>query len=168
MIREATETDTPRLVDMARDFLHYTPYGRLLAPTHAQLVAFVETIRTLGVILVWEGGIEIEGMIGLVCLPHPVDGTLIAEEIAWWVSTDLRGSHIGPSLLTAAEAWSRQKCARAIKMVAPASSRVGRFLTHQGYAPIETAFYKELLDEHGGLHDHGTDWARRRRGSRRE
>jgi GNAT superfamily N-acetyltransferase len=144
MIREATDDDTPRLIDMAQHFLLMTPYGRMLTPTTEQLAAFVETIRTMGVIIVAERLARVEGMIGLVALPHPMDGTLYAEEIAWWVEPTYRGGSIGPRLLKAAELWARQKNARALKMVAPTGTTVGAFLTHHGYRAVETAYYKGL------------------------
>lgn len=143
-IREATDDDGQRLVDMAQHFLLMTPYGRLITPSLDQLVGFVEMIRTLGVILVAERLGRIEGMIGLVALPHPIDGSLVAEEIAWWVEPAYRGGTLGPRLLVAAEGWSRQKCARVLKMVAPTGTTVGDFLTHRGYRAVETAYYKGL------------------------
>lgn len=143
-IREAHDGDTDRLVDMAQHFLLMTPYGRMLSPSREQLLTFVEMIRTMGGIFVAERLARVVGMIGLVVLPHPIDGTLVAEEIAWWVEPAYRGGSIGPRLMTAAESWARQKNAAALKMVAPTGTTVGDFLTHRGYRAVETAYYKGL------------------------
>lgn len=143
-IRDATAGDTPRLVDMAQHFLLSTPYGQMFTPSRAQLEAFVEAIRTLGVIIVAERLERLEGMIGLAVMPHPIDGTLYAEEIAWWVEPTYRGGSVGPRLLKTAEAWAGRKNARGIRMVAPTGSTVGGFLTHRGYRAVETAYYKGL------------------------
>lgn len=144
-IRHATPDDVPRLVDMSRHFLASTAYGRLLIPTTEQLEAFVVLILTHGGALVAEVDGQVEGMIGVVALAHPITQELVAEEVAWWVEPDYRKGTIGPRLLQAAEDWASVKGVTVLKMVAPAKSDVGKYYERHGYTAFETAFVKVLM-----------------------
>lgn len=144
LIREATDADVPRLIDMSQRFLLQSTYGTLLAPTRAQLEVFVGLIRQLGTVLVGERLERVEAMLGLYVVPHPIDGQLVCEEAAWWVEPAYRGGSVGPRLLEAGEAWARRKNAVVLKMAMPTDNPVGGFLTRRGYRAAETVYYKGL------------------------
>ena len=150
-IRDGELADLPRLIEMAENFLMLTTYGGLLIPAPGKLEAFVELILTHGKAIVAEVPHperpeywQLVGMIGLVALPHPITGQLIAEEVAWWVEPHSRKGTIGPRLLQAAEDWASVKGVTVLKMVAPAGSDVGTYYERRGYKALETAFVKVI------------------------
>lgn len=143
-VREATLADVPRVVEMAEHFLEDTAYGQLLARPWT-LEQLVHTVLEVGVILVVEVAGKLEGMIAIAAVPHPANGIVIAEELAWWVEPAWRSSTIGPRLLVAAELWTTSKRVSMLKMVAPHGSGVAGYYEHRGYVAVETAFVKKLL-----------------------
>lgn len=144
-IRAATLDDVPRLHVLTAHFLASTPYGALLrAPSEVRLFELVETILELGVILVAEIDEQIEGMIALAALKHPISGDLYGDELVWWVEPAHRGATIGPLLLDMAEAWARSKGCVLLKMVAPSGSPIGDFYQRMGYQAVETAYQRTL------------------------
>lgn len=148
-IREATEDDAFRLVEMTTRFLLSSSYGSMMRPTPEQTHAFVLRVMELGVVLVAEAEVLLQewvivGMIGLVLVPHALACELHADEIAWWVEPEWRGSTLGPKLLRSAEQWATTKGAKACKMVAPAGTDVGAFYKRVGYVEVETIYAKQL------------------------
>jgi len=145
VIREATVADTDRLVEMTMRFLTTTDYGRLLGVNVTCIRKLVSLVLQHGVVFVgetWKH--ELIGMIALTALPHLLTGEAFAEEQAWWVEPEHRGGSLGPRLLAAAEAWSRENNLKMIKVVAPEGGDVGKFYTKLGYHAIETAYVKAL------------------------
>lgn len=154
-IREATAADVDRLVAMALQFLEATRYGELLGRSPDALRTLIEVVLEHGVGFVAEAvvpvpvgfspvSVQLVGMIGVVAVPHPMNGRLYCDELVWWVEPGSRYVGVGPALKRAVEAWARSKNCSMIKMVAPAGSRVGRFLEHDGYEAYETAYFKVL------------------------
>ena len=145
MIREATAADTNRLVEMTTRFLLTTRYGDLIQPNPACIRKLIALVLEHGVIFVGETWkLELIGMIALTALPHLLTGEPFAEEQAWWVEPEHRGGSLGPRLLAAAEAWSRESGLKMIKVVAPEGGDVGKFYTKLGYHAVETAYVKAL------------------------
>lgn len=87
---------------------------------------------------------EIVGMLALLAAPHPMTGEWQAEEIAWYLESEARGSSAHKRLHDEAEAWARSKGCSMIKMVAPHGSPVGSYYARRGYVPVETSWYKAL------------------------
>lgn len=160
-IRESTVADHVRLALMAGEFLKLTPYGRFFPPDPGRLREMIETVQRVGVILVaeledtdirhnalnaphWRPGELIVGMLALVVVRPAWADHWYGDEVVWWVDQAYRGGAVGPALLEAAERWALAKKATMLKMIAPADSAVGRFLEHQGYTPLETAYLKLL------------------------
>jgi GNAT superfamily N-acetyltransferase len=149
VIREATLDDLPRLLELAERFHASTIYASLVpwapAAVEALMVAVIAQQNSIiGVVFVAELDGRIEGMLGLVALPHPMSGQLCAEELAWWVEPEHRKGTIGPRLLVTGIDWCRQKMARVLKLVAPAGSTVGTFYRRWGAVEVETAYLMDL------------------------
>lgn len=161
ILREATEADTPRVVEMAARFLLDSQYGELFdnATTPAAIGAMVKQCLHFGTIIVaeleaddprWVQGVErtpaaaLVGMLAILCVPHPFTGRKYADELAWWVEPRHRGGIIGPKMLWAAEDWATRNGANMVKMVAPAGSAVGAFYERSGYKAVESAYIKTI------------------------
>lgn len=150
-IREATEADIPRLIEMAVRFLLESRYGETFdnAATPDAIGRLVRQVLTFGTIFVAENDIgpgaqAVVGMLAIVIVPHPLTGKNYADEIAWWVEPNARGGTIGPKMLRAAEQWATTNGANMVKMVAPSGTSVGEFYEKLGYEVVETAYIKTI------------------------
>ena len=148
-IREATLDDLPRLLELAEHFHASTIYASLVPWAPAAVEALMVQVITqqngiVGVVLVATVDNSIEGMLGLVVLPHPMSGQLCAEELAWWVEPEHRQGTIGPRLLVTGIDWCRQKGAVVLKLVSPSGSTVGTFYKRWGAVEVETAYLMDL------------------------
>lgn len=145
MIREATLTDGPRLLEMSLRFLQTTIYAELAPPDPMTLVNLICIVLEKGIVYVEElADGTLVGMIAIIPLPHMLTGKQYGDEVAWWVEPEHRKSRAAYRLLCAAEAWSRQKGLSVLKLVAPAGSDIGQFYEHRGYVLVESAYQKVL------------------------
>jgi len=171
IVRQATEADELRLVEMMTRFLLSTPYGRWVQPTPEQSLEFVQLILKIGGVFVVErdsgrrvpgvcvdidgnewhapGGCDVckpvlVGMLAGIIAPHPMHGEMHADEVAWWVEPEHRGGRAAYRMLRSFEEWARQNGAIVVKMVAPTGSAVGGFYQRLGYSPVECMFAKRL------------------------
>lgn len=151
MIREATSDDVPRIVELVLEFIRTTPYAAVIAESPERIAGLARMLLDgLGVIYVAElnetawGPAYIVGFIAIAELEQPLTGIRIAEELAWFIDPNHRSGRAGYHLLRSAEAWARQKGLHMLKMVAPSNTDVGRFYSRVGYAPLETAYIKQL------------------------
>jgi GNAT superfamily N-acetyltransferase len=147
MIREATEADTDRLVQMATRFLESsTTYGAILPPDPARVASLVAACLAVGVIVVAESrdGVLV-GLLGVVHVTHPFSAAQFVEEQAWWVEPEYRRGTVGPRLVNYVLEWARVQGLQFVKMGAPADApQVGLFYERLGFKAVETAYVKEL------------------------
>jgi GNAT superfamily N-acetyltransferase len=144
MIRPATVTDVPRIVEMVGHFIGSTPYGRVLQFMPSAVAELAEMILEHGIILLAERDGEVVGMLGALPMVDPVSRQPMVDELVWWVEPAHRSGMTGPRLLRALEEWARQKRLSLCKMVAPVGTNVGEFYVRSGYTPIETSYLKRL------------------------
>jgi GNAT superfamily N-acetyltransferase len=148
-IREATEQDTARLVEMATHFMKATAYGDLFVPDPVRLAAQVAMCFRYGVIVVAEdkGGViaAMIAVLGVTYDTNPCTTAEYAEEQAWWVEPEYRSGTVGPRLLNHVREWARARGLAFLKMGAPQNApAVGAFYERLGGRPVETAFVFEL------------------------
>ncbi len=151
-IRQATIDDVVPLAMMGMAFIDSTQYPMVFGhATELSVGTMLMQLLALPPALgeAWMGVAEdrrgIFGALVGVDMPHPLMPVRVFDEIGWWVEPSRRGHQAGPRLLQAAEGWARTRGLRFIKMVAPAASpAVGSFYARRGYAPLETAWFKEL------------------------
>lgn len=143
MIREATLSDVPAMVEMGQRFARTAPYRGVLHENPIQMAAMGTSLieSEAGTILVLERSGVLIGMIGMICTPHFMSGEMFAGEVFWWVDPGERGG--GVRLMKSAEEWAAAQGAKTMQMVAP-TDRVGRLYARMGYAPTETTFQKAL------------------------
>lgn len=144
MIREATNADVPKLVEMGVRFLRLYYAGKL-KENREQMGKTVTALLTnpQGRMLVYENGNGIEGMLGLLVFPHYFSGEKVAGELVWWVDPEARG-RAGMELLKQAEAEARALGAKWMQMVSP-TERTAKLYERLGYAAIETTYQRSLL-----------------------
>lgn len=153
-IREARDTDKPRLLELAQHFMDSSAYGKLLRPAPGMVAQVIDLVFEHGKVFVaeaatWTGNVEtaplVVGMLGVVVVPHPVTGEDFVDEVAWWVEPAWRTGTTGPRLLRYMEHWAVTQGLHMVKMVSPADSPdVGEFYRRSGYMAAETAWVKVL------------------------
>jgi GNAT superfamily N-acetyltransferase len=141
MIREATEQDIPRIIEMGLRFNQNSPYKSLLLADSAQMRDLAGKLIPAGGILISEQGEKAVGMIGFYVYPHFLSGETVAGEIFWWMEPENRGH--GKDLLRAAEARARAAGAKKMQMIAP-DERVGVLYRRLGYGYVESTYQKSL------------------------
>lgn len=141
-IREATEADVARIVEMGRRFRRETVYQRV-PENVAQMTWLAHGLiaAEAGTILVAERDGALIGMLGLLVYSNPISGEWTAGELFFWVEPEHRG--YGVRLLRRAEAWAVGHGASRIQMIAP-TPEVETFYARLGYAAVEVAYDKAL------------------------
>lgn len=145
LIRPATFADVPRIVEFVVHFIRGTRYAHFIGIDRVRIANLADVvIADLGVVLLAEHRGEVVGMLALAALVQPLTGTIVVEELAWWVEPEHRGGRHAYRLLCAAEDWTRQNGHSVLKMLAPSDTVVGEMYVRRGYVPIETAYLKQL------------------------
>jgi GNAT superfamily N-acetyltransferase len=143
VIRDATEDDIPRLVEMGARFLTETVYRGRVGVNPAAMARTVAMLIRLptGVVFVTEEDGVVVGMIGLLLFENPISGELTAGELFWYVVPEHRGH--GVRLLKRAEQWARAEGAQQVHMIAP-TPEVGQLYDRLGYGYLEAAYQKAI------------------------
>jgi GNAT superfamily N-acetyltransferase len=141
-IREATDADTPRLVEMAIAFIAESRYQELIPQDLPSIHALIAHLLGTGTVIhVADLGIELVGMIGVKKVAWAFGP--ICDEAVWWVEPEHRG-RIGMQLLREAEKWAIANGCIGIKLIAPSGSDIGKLYERCGYEPIETTYFRRL------------------------
>jgi GNAT superfamily N-acetyltransferase len=143
IVREATIDDVPAIVATGQRFIRGSVYRDLIGENPEQLGAFATWLleQPDGAIWVLEHDGTVRGLLGATAFVHPMDGTLTASEMCWWVDPDVRGH--GLKLLRAFEAWARTRGAHKTLVVAPTPD-VERLYERLHYAKVETSYERIL------------------------
>ncbi len=94
-----------------------------------------------GIIFVLDNEGEIAGGIGGMAIPDCITGILSATEAFWYTRKEHRGQ--GLRLLTAYEAWAKERGCKKVRMVHLSDlmpDRLRRFYEKRGYREIETTY----------------------------
>jgi len=141
MIRAATASDVPRLVEMGRRFRSETGYAKVLAENPQKMTELATQLTESGGLLVAERNGALVGMLGYVIFPHFISGEVTCNEAFWWVEPEHRGE--GVRLLREAEKCARASGARVMAMIAP-NARVANIYRRMGYEFVEAAYQRTL------------------------
>lgn len=162
ILRPATLTDRAAVVALACAFHGSSPYARLLTVDPERLGAQFDVALQIGTVIVADaadvpkGTPSLVGFLALAALDHGLSGDRYAEEMGWWVEPAYRAGQLGPQLFRHAEHWARLNGCQFLKVSAPVMQRVarlrredpiGHFYEIQGYAPVETAYFKRLTPQ---------------------
>lgn len=144
-IRDAAESDLPRIVEMTQAFIRETAWGERVADNPEHFTAAARRVMDEGRMFLAEAEDgNVVGMLAGYVFFHPVTGQRIGAELIWWVDPDARGSGAGRTLFEAAETWAREEGATAMQFSAYRDERLEELYRRLGYAPYEVVFQKEL------------------------
>jgi len=145
MIREASEGDIPKIVELGRRFLLEGPYRDHLKDDPEALrnaaLSFLQNPQAK--ILLFREGTQTVGMLIFLLFPHYFTGEATAGEIVWYVIPEARGGMAGLRLLNAAERLASSLGAKRMQMVAP-TDRIAELYKRRGYGFIESTYQREL------------------------
>ena len=143
-IREAKESDIPRIVELGSLSLIEGPYRGIIKdkPHTAELAAKVIESKD-GVILLYENGKKIIGLLAFIIYPHIFTGELTAGEIMWYVEANERKGGAGIHLLWEAEKKAKAMGAKYMGVTSP-TTEVSAIYSRFGYKQLEISFLKEL------------------------
>lgn len=148
MIRLATPSDIPVVVDMAKRFISFAPHGKMANATTESLEQAAVTIIEHGAIFLAEVNGQIAGMLWAFITPiWFAQHTPCATELAWWVEEEHRGGIAAIRLVRAFEEWAKAQgasMATMCDMVVEGQPPVGDIIMRLGYVPSERTFVKEL------------------------
>lgn len=152
MIREATESDMPELVRMARHFHSLTSYSSILpfcqSSFETAITNFISSPEAE--VLVADGGEvgRVHGMVAGILSPQWWNHSLLTgQELFWWVDEDARAGRSGIGLLVAIESWAKERGAKAFSMIHTpnlAPKRLEKFYRKRGYREWDHVWTKEM------------------------
>lgn len=135
MIRKATVSDIPRLLEMGQKFADKAGLVDHVGYNPEHMATTFRLMIEGHIILIGESG-ALGGMSG----PHPFNYEhIIAQELFWWSE-----GREGLRLLGAFEEWARVNChsVRMITLEAVDPDRTERIYKRRGYQPLERGFIK--------------------------
>lgn len=146
LVRHATVADIDALIEMGKDFLAYSAYGKSIQMDHDQMAQGLCAVLDDGVILVAErGGEIIGGLVGKMSNVWFNPNIKVAAELGWWVKPEHRGSKLSIKLLREFERWGKAQGASFIALtdlVIGNETPVARLFEKLDYALVERAHLK--------------------------
>ncbi len=145
MIREATEKDIPRIVELGSRSLIEGPYKDLLADkpeVTANLAARLLNLKTAQILVADED--QIVGIFAFIVFPHYFSGETVAGEIIWYVVDEARKSNCALELLWAAEKKAFELGAKKMQLTAPTDEIARMYGLLRGYGKVEIVFQRSL------------------------
>jgi hypothetical protein len=144
-IRKANKEDLLGILVLAKEFSREAPKTHKwnIDKTTNFLLSAIE--NTNMEIFISEKDDEVTGAIVCMVTEMYMSNTVIASEIAWFVSKDLRGSRSSIKLLKAFEDWGRSKGADYLGMADIEDiSNLRKLYNRLGYSVSETTYLKEV------------------------
>jgi GNAT superfamily N-acetyltransferase len=143
MIREASMSDLPRIMELGDSFLRTGPYKNKHKSAHAEKFAAL-LIQSVGRVLLWEeDNGQVTGLLAFLLLPHYFTGELTAQEVMWYVEPEYRKGCPALRLMWAAEELARNLGATTMQFTAPTKAAAALYQRY-GYKPLEMTFEKEF------------------------
>lgn len=146
MIREATEADVPRIVELGSRSLQDGPYAGMLKDTPEQSAKLALGIieKSNGKVLLYQNDNgKVAGLLGFIVFPHYFTQELTATELMWYVEPEERKGGAGINLLWESEKQAKQMGATRMGFTAP-NADIGKLYERFGYRQVEISFMKEL------------------------
>jgi hypothetical protein len=142
MIERVTVEDLPKVADLAKWFYYrMNPEGNF--STEAWLKAWTHLLSSGSGLILRRGNLE---AIGIILYPDPNDGLLAAGFGFWYVAADddsLANGLLHQRLMDDLRAMGVNRSLFS-NLIGPRYDRVGRFLLHAGYRPVEVVHRKDL------------------------
>lgn len=145
MIRSATLLDTPKILDLVKEFYPLTHYSKIAEFDDETVSGLIDTLKRRGILLVAQQDENLIGIIGFVGVPFIFNSTVTTgHEVIWWVRPEYRNTSVGVSLLTRADQIASLKGWSSLQMMRLDSSdpRIDSVLIAAGFLPTEHCFTK--------------------------
>lgn len=143
MIRIATQTDIPRIVELGSRSLQDGPYAGVIRDVPTQASFCAHEVMDKGRILLGEENGKVVGLLGFIVANHHFSGQRYAAELMWYVEEEHRKGGIALKLLWEAEKQAKDMGAEDMVFTAPnedAAALYARF----GYSKMEVTYRKAL------------------------
>lgn len=141
-MRLATQDDKPELFRMGKEFYLHSGYQDKGEFNETILDSVFDQLISGECLLIADGG-----MIGWLVFPVFMTGTLVAQELFWWVDEDKRDSGLGRELLKAAEEKAKNQGANSMIMICLDElepDKAEAIYGKMGYQPRERTFMRTL------------------------
>jgi len=144
-IREAVESDMPRILAMGARSLAEGPYRDQINdnPEAAAKLALHTIQAQNGKLILYEKAGNAIGLLAFFVFPHWLSGEPTATEAMWYVEPEERRSMAAICLFRAGERIAREMGAKRMQFTAP-TAEVGRMYELLGYKQLEIGFQKVL------------------------
>jgi len=144
MIREAIESDLPRIVELGSQSLKDGPYAGLIKDVPAQALKFAKTVLTTGkILLAQEDDGSVVGLLGFIFARHHFSDQPYAAELMWYVLAEHRKGGLALKLLWEAEKIAGDLGAENFLFTAPNEDVAGLYKRF-GYHKLETTYQKTI------------------------
>ena len=145
IIRSATEDDILGILVLAKEFSAEAPKTHKwnLQKTNDFLISAINNDNMI--IFISEKDGEITGAIVCIVTEMYMSNTVIASDLAWFVSKNLRGTPTSIKLLKTFEQWGKSKGANYIGMAdIEGIGNLSKLYSRLGYSVTETTYLKEV------------------------
>lgn len=145
MIRAATVLDTPKILELVKQFYPKTSYSKWAPFCDATVTNLIDTLRKRGILLIAQHEDTLIGIVGFIGTPFIFNQDITSgHEVIWWVLPEFQKGSIGSELLVRAEQISQLKGWASLQMMRLESSPavLDSFLVAHGYNPTEYCFTK--------------------------
>lgn len=147
-VRNATEGDLHRIVEMGEPFWRATPHSTTIPYCPLAVAYWSRMMMQLGALLVLEVDDKVVGAVGAIVSPSLGNlEYLVGAEMYWHVEPEHRSAGAGRMLLEAIEQAMREKGVKLFSMMAIETidpDRVGAIYERNGYRRTERTYTKEL------------------------
>lgn len=143
-IRSATKDDILGILVLAKEFSTEAPKTHKwnLQKTNNFLISAINNDNMI--IFISEKDGEITGAIVCIITEMYMSNTVIASDLAWFVSKDLRGTPTSIKLLKTFEKWGKSKGADYLGMAdIEGIGNLSKLYSRLGYSVTETTYLKE-------------------------
>lgn len=144
LIRQATEADIPRIVELGSQSLADGPYAGIIRDVPEQTRKLAAQIIDSGSILLYQDDSgKTVGLFGYIVYPQVFTGESTANEIMWYVEPEARKGGAGLKLLWEAEKEAKAKGAVYMGVTSPTDD-VSALYSRFGYKQLEVSFMRKL------------------------
>lgn len=149
-IRPARESDIEAIIPLIKEFHdeHLGMFG--LGWDEESARKAIHMFQSHHINLIIEHGDQIVGVIaGVICPYHLNFSVIVFQEAIWYVRAEYRSLKLGIKLLDMVEQYCAEKGVSRMLMLSLASGngKVGEFLSHRGYQPLEKHFIKTIAGD---------------------
>ena len=147
-VRHATLDDLEAIMALAREFIMFAPHASVADVSSEELEQQARTCIENALVLVAEDEGKVVGMlVGVLTGLWFSPSTLMAAELAWWVTPSARNGSAGIRLVTAFQDWAREQGAKVVTMSSldlDFDTRVSSVLERMGFKASEHTHMKRL------------------------